>query len=104
MTADGRSSKWDGEREDMNATKTLAKCEDFASEEPALKKYLENRGHHLIMSPKGHPELAGLGIEYSWGKTKYEWRRIPVDERKSAKFYQDLNKLFYGKHLIFRRV
>jgi hypothetical protein len=28
------------------------------------------------MSPKGHPEIAGLGIEYSWGKSKMEYRRL----------------------------
>ena len=24
---------------------------------------------------KGHPELAGVGVEYSWGKTKQKFRR-----------------------------
>ena len=33
------------------------------------------RGHILIMSPKGHLELAGMGIEYSWGKAKREFRQ-----------------------------
>ena len=27
------------------------------------------------MSPKGHPELAGSGIEYVWGKGKCDFRR-----------------------------
>ena len=27
------------------------------------------------MSPKCHPELAGVGIEYSWGKAKMYFRR-----------------------------
>ena len=29
----------------------------------------------MVMSPKGHPELAGMGIEYSWGKAKREFRQ-----------------------------
>lgn len=33
-------------------------------------------GHILLMSPKGHPELAGKGIEYSWGKSKREFRQL----------------------------
>jgi hypothetical protein len=32
------------------------------------------------MSPKCHPELAGLGIEYSWGKSKLEFRRRINDQ------------------------
>ena len=26
------------------------------------------------MTPKGHPELAGIGIEYSWGKSNMHFR------------------------------
>ena len=36
---------------------------------------VEARGHILIMSPKGHCELAGNGIEYDWGKMKQNFRR-----------------------------
>ena len=34
-----------------------------------------DRGHIPEMSPKCHPELAGVGIEYSWGKSKWWFRR-----------------------------
>ena len=27
-----------------------------------------------MLTPKGHPEIAGCGIEYCWGKAKYEFR------------------------------
>ena len=33
------------------------------------------RGHIPEMSPKCHPEVAGVGIEYSWGKQKQWFRR-----------------------------
>eukprot|EP00466_Bigelowiella_natans_P006249 jgi/Bigna1/140905/aug1.59_g15613 len=94
-TADGRSSKWAGEREDTSAAKTLAKCRDFASEESALKKFFEEHGHALVMSPKGHSEVAGSGTERSWGKTKRDRRRMPIEQRTSSRFCQDLNKLFH---------
>lgn len=29
----------------------------------------------MIVSPKCHPELAGCGIEYSWGRIKMHFRR-----------------------------
>ena len=48
-----------------------------------LEKRVTDQGHILLMSPKGHPELAGLGIEYSWGKAKTEFRKkkncVPKD-------------------------
>ena len=30
----------------------------------------------LLMSPKGQPELAGKGIEFSWGVSKEYFRKI----------------------------
>lgn len=100
MTLDGKSRRWVGVNEDLSAKAVLANCEDFKAEEPELKKIFKNRGHILEMSPKGHPEMAGVGIEYSWGKSKYEWRRIPVEERKSKRFYDDLLKLLWDKGLL----
>ena len=41
----------------------------------ALQAMVEARGHILAMSPKGHCELAGNGIEYDWGKMKQNFRR-----------------------------
>ena len=53
----------------------LGNCEDFLNEVSALESLLLARGHRLIMSPKGHCELAGQGIEYDWGKMKQNFRR-----------------------------
>jgi hypothetical protein len=49
---------------------------DFAMELSALEQKFIDRGHILIMSPKGHPELAGKGIEFSWGVSKKYFRKI----------------------------
>ena len=54
----------------------MAECLDFTCEETALEQLAHQRGHLLRMTPKGHPELAGVGIEYSWGKAKYNFRKI----------------------------
>ncbi|CAM9602069.1 unnamed protein product, partial [Chrysoparadoxa australica] len=48
----------------------LGGCSDFAGEKGRLQKLLESKGHILLMSPKFHPELAGVGIEYTWGMAK----------------------------------
>ena len=41
------------------------------------------------MSPKYHPEIAGLGIEYCWGKSKLCFRR-EVNDCKSANLYRNV--------------
>lgn len=64
----------------MNVNTVLGNCPDFREEKSALQHLVESRGHILIMSPKCHPELAGVGIEYSWGKAKLEFRRKINDE------------------------
>ena len=50
--------------------KILAACEDFRNETTKLESLILSRGHLLKMSPKGHCELAGAGVEYCWGKSK----------------------------------
>ncbi len=59
---------------ELDAPLVLSQCEDFANEIGALDHQLRLRGHRLILSPKCHPELAGIGIEYSWGKVKMIFR------------------------------
>lgn len=56
---------------------TLGKCEDFKNRKSALHHEVESRGYIPMMSPKCHPELAGVGIEYPWGRAEPEFcRRI----------------------------
>jgi len=57
------------------ATEALEACPDYFNETTIIEELFVSRGHILIMSPKGHPELAGVGVEYSWGKSKLEFRR-----------------------------
>lgn len=57
----------------------LSHCWDFAHAPTALQELVESRGHILRMSVKAHPELAGVGIEYSWGKSKQMFRRVEND-------------------------
>eukprot|EP00873_Tetraselmis_striata_P027840 jgi/Tetstr1/448104/TSEL_035402.t1 len=59
-----------------SAQKVLGNLEDFKSEKSALEELVHSRGHILLMSPKGHPELAGKGVEYAWGAAKLLFRKI----------------------------
>ena len=45
----------------------MTQCEDFANETTLLQDTLMKRNVLVIRTPKCHPELAGEGIEYSWG-------------------------------------
>jgi len=62
----------------------LKQCYDFATQRSQFDILLRDRGHVPLFSPKYHPELAGSGIEYSWGKSKYAYRRANV---KTLGFY-----------------
>ena len=35
-------------------------------------------------SPKYHCEIAGEGVEYSWGNAKMRYRRIPYSDKRTA--------------------
>ena len=41
----------------------LHACEDFATELKAMEELLLRWGDIVLFTPKGHPEIAGLGIE-----------------------------------------
>ncbi|CAN0430198.1 unnamed protein product, partial [Pylaiella littoralis] len=69
-----------GVADDMNVEKVLQALPDFETERTALQEVVESRGHVLLLSPKCHPEVAGVGIEYSWGFSKKNFRRKFNDE------------------------
>ena len=53
----------------------MAKCDDFKDETTAMHGLMAVLGIWMEQTPKGHPELAGRGVEYCWGKSKYEFRK-----------------------------
>jgi hypothetical protein len=53
----------------------MAKCEDFKHETTAMHGLMAVLGIWMEQTPKGHPELAGRGVECCWGKSKYEFRK-----------------------------
>jgi hypothetical protein len=71
----------------------LSNCWDFAHEKTALQELVESRGHILRMCVKGHPELAGVGVEYSWGKAKQKFRR-ETNDRIAAHLHRNIVACF----------
>ena len=64
-----------GVADDKNIEKVMQAMPDFKTERTALQHVVESRGH-ILLSPKCHPEVAGVGIEYSWGFSKQKFRRV----------------------------
>jgi hypothetical protein len=70
----------------------LSTCEDFrnevsAMEDLALSLSTPTSNVTILFSPKYHCEIAGEGIEYSWGMAKRQFRNRPLcDKRGSVRF------------------
>ena len=58
----------------------LSNLPDVRNERTALQHTVESRRHIFVLSPNLHPEVAGVGIEYSWGISKLKYRRELNDE------------------------
>ena len=64
-----------GRGNELSMCHVLSQCEDFAQEQSALQHLVHSYGHLVEFSPKGHPEVAGEGVEYDWGVSKKAYRR-----------------------------
>ena len=63
-------------------------CYDFLNEKTLLQEIMSQRGIVVLRSPKCHSELAGEGIEYSWGYAKNWYRRLSLKlKRGKDKFH-----------------
>ncbi len=59
----------------------MAGCMDFEEEETMLQYMGIKMGVVVDRSPKCHAEIAGEGIEYSWGCMKNHYRRVLLDKK-----------------------
>jgi hypothetical protein len=62
----------------------MTNCEDFINEKTLLQHMGEGIGVTIDRTPKCHAELAGEGIEYSWGKAKQYYRNIDLKKRRTT--------------------
>ena len=69
----------------------LSDLPDFKGEMSAPQNRVHSRGHILLLSPKFHPEVAGVGIEHSWGMSKLKFcREINNEHPKDS--HQNITK------------
>ena len=55
---------------------------DFQNEPSVLSQLIKELGHTSDFTPKCHPELAGEGIEYDWGKSAHAHRHIFNEQKQ----------------------
>ena len=70
--------------EGTNLYGMLGSCTDFTKKYTLIKNNCKSMGAKCDRSPKYHREVAGEGIEYSWGNAKMVFRIIRMKNRKSV--------------------
>ena len=78
--------------EDWSLKCLMASCLDFAEELTALQHVGRQLGVSVTITPKFHCELAGEGIEYSWGIAKGLYRRKPLSSKRNKEAFKRLVK------------
>jgi hypothetical protein len=88
----------------------MKECQDFIDEESLLQKVAKDMSDGDISisvdrTPKCHPELAGEGIEYSWGCAKNYYRRLPLADKKGKEnFKRSVRSAISRDHLTTDRI
>ena len=83
-----------------NLVQIMASCQDFLEETNLLQDTLIKRGIVIIKSPKCHAELAGEGIEYTWGFVKNIYRRLPLSHKQSKESFLSSVKYVLSRSVI----
>ena len=74
-------------------------------EESLLQLNLENLGAQCFHLPKFHCELAGEGIEYSWGVAKLAYQKLKKAEKNMLKkFHSQVQTCLSQDHLRTNRI
>jgi hypothetical protein len=74
--------------ETLDASQVLLACPDFQNENTLIGDLLDTRNDIALLSPKCHPELAGVGVEYDIGRSKMLFRR-KFNDSSTARLYEN---------------
>ena len=89
----------------MSLLELVSNCADFENEATLLQTKGQEMGVLVDRTPKCHCELAGEGIEYSWGCTKNLYWRQPLKmKRGKANFRATVRKCFSRDIITIERV
>ena len=78
----------------------MTNCKDFIEEESMLQSMGREMGVTIDRTPICHAELAGEGIEYSWGCSKNEYRRQPLSMKRKKEGYRELVKKSMSREIL----
>jgi hypothetical protein len=67
----------------------IESCHDFQNEVTQLQTIASAYGMRVEMTPKYHAEIAGCGIEYSWGAAKSRYRQIPLEKKRKKSDFKE---------------
>ena len=67
----------------------MESCHDFQNEATQLQTVAAAYGIRVEMTPKYHAEIAGCGIEYSWGAAKSRYRQIPLENKRKKSDFKE---------------
>jgi hypothetical protein len=70
--------------------RVVGECDDFKSEMSQLQFVAKQLGVSAIMTPKAHAELAGQGIEYSWGYAKLKFRQNNTSKDQAKQLHANV--------------
>ena len=88
-TIDGKKDAYGVSQPEMSLEYLLGNCKDFEEEESLLQVMGRKMGVAIDRMPKCHCELAGEGIEYSWGWAKNLYHQKPLSEKKRKEKFRD---------------
>jgi hypothetical protein len=78
----------------------MANCLDFEEEETLLQSMGREMGVLVDRTPKCHCEMAGEGIEYSWGCAKNSFRRVPLKQRRGKDNFRNVVRMCLSREKV----
>jgi hypothetical protein len=87
-------------QKDTSLHELIANCADFENEETLLQTMGRDMGVLVDRTPKCHCELAGEGIEYSWGCAKNLYRRQPLKTKRGKENFRETVRRCFSREII----
>jgi hypothetical protein len=85
---------------ETSLTYLMSNCQDFEDEESLLQTMGREMGVLVDRTPKCHCELAGEGIEYTWGCSKNHYRSMKLQSKKGKEKFRDAVKKCISRDLL----
>jgi len=99
-TMDGKKDSKGVLKKETSLFLLMSDCTDFEGEESLLQTKGKEMGILVDRTPKCHCELAGEGIECSWGCAKNHYRRLPLAEKKGKQVFRETVRKCFSREVI----